>query len=231
MVILGLDTSTPTGSVAVGRDGELLLESLLAVRATHSEVVLPEIHRLLTGCGLDASDLEAVVVGGGPGSFTGVRIAASLAKGICHARGLELYSFSSLAAVAAGAGCAGLVCTMFDARRGQVYAAGYRVGVNVEEIFPPRAAPLGEVLDDLQELQMWHFAGDGAGAGSDAIQAVGGQLLPEETWVPRAGSLLRLVKLAPGEGRVADPQTWEPRYVRLPAAQRDSVPDGGRAGG
>lgn len=231
MVILALDTSTPTGSVAVGRDGEVLVESLLGVRATHSETVLPEIHRLLTGCGLEASDLEAVVVGGGPGSFTGVRIAASLAKGICHARGLELYSFSSLAAVAAGAGCEGLVCTMFDARRGQVYAAGYRVGDSVEEIFPPTAASLAKVLDDLEELEMWRFAGDGAGAGSDAIQAAGGRILPEKTWVPRAGSLLGLVTLAPEEGRVVDPRTWEPRYVRLPAAQRDSVPGDGRAGG
>ena len=230
-MILALDTSTPTGSVAVGRDGEVLLESLLAVRATHSEVVLPEIHRLLTGCGLEVSDLEAVVVGGGPGSFTGVRIAASLAKGICHARDLELYSFSSLAAVAAGAGCEGLVCTMFDARRGQVYAAGYRVEGGVEEIFPPRAASLGDVLEDLREVEMWLFAGDGAGAGSDAIHAVGGRVLPEETWVPRAGSLLRLVTLVPDEGRVVDPRTWEPRYVRLPAAQRASGPDDGRAGG
>ena len=88
--MLALDTSTPTGSVAVGRNGEVLAESLLRVRATHSEEVLPEIHHVLTDCGLDASDLQGVVVGGGPGSFTGVRIAASLAKGMCHARGLEL---------------------------------------------------------------------------------------------------------------------------------------------
>ncbi|MGB5526721.1 MAG: tRNA (adenosine(37)-N6)-threonylcarbamoyltransferase complex dimerization subunit type 1 TsaB, partial [Gemmatimonadota bacterium] len=122
MLRLALDTSTPVGSVAIGRDGEILAESLLRVRATHSEAVLPEIDRLLNDCGLGASDLQGVVVGGGPGSFTGVRIAASLAKGMCHARGLELFSFSSLAAVAAGAGCDGPVCAMFDARRGQVYA-------------------------------------------------------------------------------------------------------------
>lgn len=218
---LALDTSTPVGSVAVGRDGEVLAESLLRVRATHSEAVLPEIDRLLTGCGLGASDLQGVVVGGGPGSFTGVRIAASLAKGMCHARGLELFSFSSLAAVAAGAGCDRPVCAMFDARRGQVYAAGYRVGEGIEELFAPRAGALDQVLTDLGEPGEWCFAGDGAGPGEDAIRSAGGQVLDPTTWVPSARSLLWLAAVDPDRGRVADPERWEPGYVRLPAAQRD----------
>ena len=221
MLRLALDTSTPVGSVAIGRDGEVLAESLLRVRATHSEVVLPEIDRLLTGCGLGASDLQAVVVGGGPGSFTGVRIAASLAKGMCHARGLELFSFSSLAAVAAGAGCDRPVCAMFDARRGQVYAAGYRVGEGIEELFAPRAGALDQVLTDLGDPGEWCFAGDGAGPGEEAIRSAGGRVLDPETWVPSARSLLWLAAVDPDRGRVTDPERWEPGYVRLPAAQRD----------
>lgn len=225
--MLALDTSTPTGSVAVGRDGEVLVESLLDVRATHTEVVLPEIHRLLTECGTDVADLRAVVVGGGPGSFTGVRIAASLAKGMCHARDLELFSFSSLAAVAAGAGHDGRVCAMFDARRGQVYAAGYLVANGIQELFAPRAAGLEQILDDLDDPGRWFFAGDGAGAGAGAVRAAGGRILPADTWVPRAASLLRLAWAEPEEGRVRDPGTWEPRYVRLPAAQRELGPEHG----
>jgi tRNA threonylcarbamoyladenosine biosynthesis protein TsaB len=220
---LALDTSTPVGSVAIGRGGEVLAESLLRVRATHSEAVLPEIDRLLTGCGLGASDLQGVVVGGGPGSFTGVRIAASLAKGLCHARGLELFSFSSLAAVAAGARCSGPVCAMFDARRGQVYAAGYRVDEGIEELFAPRAGALDQVLRDLVQPGKWCFAGDGAGAGEDAIRSAGGRMLDPDTWVPSARSLLWLAAVDPDRGRVADPRHWEPGYVRLPAAQRGTV--------
>lgn len=220
MVKLALDTSTPVGSVAVGRDDTVLSESLLRVRATHSEAVLPEIDRLLSGCGLAPSDIEAVVVGGGPGSFTGVRIAASLAKGMCHARGLMLFSYSSLAAVAAGSGCEQPVCAMFDARRGQVYAAGYRVGEGIEELFAPRAGALDQVLADLEEAGNWCFAGDGAGAGEKAIREAGGQVLDPETWVPRASALLWLASVDPAGGRIADPARWEPVYVRLPAAQR-----------
>lgn len=218
--MLALDTSTPVGSVAVGRDGEVLAESLLRVRATHSEAVLPEIDRLLTGCGLAGSDLQAVAVGGGPGSFTGVRIAASLAKGMCHAGRLTLFSYSSLAAVAVGAACAGPVCAMFDARRGQVYAAGYRVAGGFDEIFAPKAAALEQVIADLGDPGSWCFAGDGVGAGREAIQAAGGRILDEDTWVPRARSLLWLASVHPELGRVADPGRWEPEYGRLPAAQR-----------
>jgi tRNA threonylcarbamoyladenosine biosynthesis protein TsaB len=220
VVILALDTSTPVGSVAVGRDDVVLAESLLRVRATHSEAVLPEIDRLLTDAGLGPSDLTAVVVGGGPGSFTGVRIAASLAKGLCHARRLELYSYSSLAAVAAGAASGKPICAMFDARRGQVYAAGYRVGEGIEELFAPRAGALDELLHDLDEPGEWCFAGDGAGAGEEAIRSAGGEILAADTWVPRAGRLLWLASVEPGRGRVDDPGRWEPSYVRLPAAQR-----------
>ena len=220
MLMLALDTSTPQGSVGIGREGRVLAESVLSVRATHSEVVLPEIDRLLRECGCEPSDLQAVVVGGGPGSFTGVRIAAALAKGMCHAGGLDLFSFSSLAAVAVGAGCSRPVCAMFDARRGQVYAAGYRVGEGIEELFPPWAAPVEDVLADLDQPADWCFCGDGVGASRELILAAGGRAMADDRWVPRASSLIWLAAVAPDLGRVVDPGIWEPGYVRLPAAQR-----------
>lgn len=125
MLSLALETSTRLGSVAVGRDGELLAESSLSVRAAHSETVLPEVRRLLERCSVAPRELARVVVGAGPGSFTGVRIAASLAKGLCAATGAELTAFSGLAAVAAGTGMAGDVCVLLDARRDEVYAAAW----------------------------------------------------------------------------------------------------------
>jgi tRNA threonylcarbamoyladenosine biosynthesis protein TsaB len=220
MAVLALDTSTSVGSVAVERDGHLLAESLLPIQATHSETVLPEIDRLLRSCGLGPADVHALVVGAGPGSFTGVRIAASFAKGICHARGVDLYAYSSLAALAAGTGCRGPVCALFDARRGQVYAAGYRVWDGVEEVFPPDALALDDLLERLVPVGDWSFAGDGVGAGTAMIRAAGGRVLPPHLWTPRASALLWLATVAPEAGRVRDPGRWEPRYVRLPGAQR-----------
>ena len=223
MASLALDTSTPTGSVALAIAGDVIAESALAVRATHSETVLPEIAGLLEASGLVPSDLEAVIVGAGPGSFTGVRIAASLAKGICFARGADLFAYSSLAAVAAGAGASGPICALFDARRSQVYAAGYRVGDAIDELFPPTAGPLDALLDRLTPVAEWSFAGDGAGPGAEAIERAGGRILASELWHPRASSLVWLARVTPETGLVSDPHKWEPRYVRLPAAQRGNA--------
>ena len=220
MAILALDTSTSVGSIALARAGEVLAESSLAVHATHSESVLPEIRRLMSATGLEPADLTTLVVGAGPGSFTGVRIAASLAKGICFARQIELFAYSSLAVVAAGASVAGRVCALFDARRGQGYGAGYEVGDAIEEIMPPVAVSLQELLDRLGAARDWWFAGDGAEPGRESIEREGGRILPPDTWHPRASSLVWLARVSPGTGRVSDPRTWEPRYLRLPAAQR-----------
>lgn len=161
MLRLALDTSTRLGSVALGEDGRLLAESLLSVRATHSETVLPEVDRLLAAAGRREADVGSVVVGAGPGSFTGVRIAAALAKGFRFGREVSLYAYSSLLAVAAGTGLAGRVCAMFDARRGEVYAAAYRSLDPPEAELEPATLPVEALLDALEPGDWW-FAGEGA---------------------------------------------------------------------
>jgi len=93
VLTLALDTSTRTGSIALGLDGQLLAESRLSVQVVHSESVLPEIDRLFESVGFAPADIRRIVVGSGPGSFTGVRIAAALAKGIRAATGAELFAY------------------------------------------------------------------------------------------------------------------------------------------
>lgn len=224
MLTLALDTSTRRGSVALGRTGgevlELLGEESLEVSATHSETVLPAIDRLVHAAGRTAADLEAVVVGAGPGSFTGVRIGAALARGICFPARAELFAYSSLASIAAGANAAGDLCALLDARRDQVYAAGYVVGPGgLEERFAPRAGALHELLGEL-DLSSWTFAGVLSGRQREAIEEAGGRLLPIERGRPCGSGLLRLVHWAPAAGRVADPARWEPEYVRSSSAHR-----------
>ncbi len=221
MATLALDTSTATASVALARHGSLLSESSLPIRATHSETVLPEIERMMLACGVEPTEINTVVVGSGPGSFTGVRIAASLAKGICFARAARLFAYSSLAAVAVGTGESSPVCALFDAKRAQVYAAGYLVGGGIEELFPPMARALDSLLARLAPVTDWSFAGDGADPGARSIDLAGGRTLDRRLWTPRARSLLWLAGAVPELGQIADPRNWEPRYVRLPAAQRE----------
>lgn len=224
MLTLALDTSTRRGSVALGHTGdrylELLGEATLEVSATHSETVLPAIDRLVRSTEHGPADIEAVVVGAGPGSFTGVRIGAALARGICFPARAELFAYSSLAAIAAGADTAGRVCALLDARRDQVYAGGYTVGPGgLDEHFGPRAGPLDELLDEL-DLSAWTFAGVLSREQRETIATAGGTLLPPERGRPSGAGLLRLVQWARAAGQVAEPARWEPEYVRSSSADR-----------
>lgn len=216
--MLALETSTGLGSVAIGDGARLLAECALSVRATHSETVLDQVGALLERAELGPGDLEAVVVGAGPGSFTGVRIAAALAKGICHAGDLPLYAFSSLRAVAAGVEDRPL-CALFDARRGEVYAASFTDPSPAPAASGPAVGPLERVLDGLPTAGPWSFAGEGSLRHAARLEAWGGRVLPAHLGVPRAASLLWLARYG-GEEPVADRATWEPEYVRRSGAER-----------
>ena len=225
MLTLALETSTRLGSIALGDGDRLISECALAVRATHSETVLDEVARMLDRARVDPGGIERVVIGAGPGSFTGVRIAAALAKGWCHAREVPLYAYSSLRAVAASAGRE-RVCALFDARRGEVYGAAYAGGGLEGPRFGPAASGIDAWLDGLDDVGGWAFAGEGAIRQRGAIEARGGVVLPAFLGVPRAAALLWLGERLPG-GRVDDITRWEPGYVRSSGAERHA----GRVGG
>ncbi len=214
---LAVETSTQLGSVAVWKD-ELVFEYTLRIQGAHSERLLPAIDHALQATATAPEDVSAFVVGSGPGSFTGVRIAASLAKGWAMARHTPLFAYPSLMAVAAGTGVAGTVCALFDAKRGEVYAACYDVRPDGPyERLAPTAWRVEELLAELARQNLKPtFAGEGAIAYREAIAAAvaGATVLPEHLGIPRAASLLWLRRVAPGAGRVEEPAAWEPAYVR-----------------
>lgn len=121
-LFLALESSTSTGSVAVGEAGLLRAEMVLDIEGAHSSALLPAVDEVVRVAGIRRADLAGVVVGAGPGSFTGVRIAAATAKGIAMGLGVPLFAYSSLlAAAAAGWGSGGPVCALFDARKRDVF--------------------------------------------------------------------------------------------------------------
>lgn len=217
---LALESSTRLGGVALGAGDRLLAESLLSVRASHSETVLPEVERLLDRCGVAPRALDEVVVGAGPGSFTGVRIAASLAKGLRAAAGCPLRAFSSLAAVAAGTGLSERVCVLLAARGEELYAAAWPEGPGPEPDLGPVVAGLDEVLGRLGGAAGWSFVGSAALTHRERLEEAGGRVLASLHAAPRPAALLWLAHAFPGAGAVADPATWEPDYVRASGAER-----------
>ncbi len=221
MLTLALDTSTRTGSIALGLDGQVLEESRLPVQAVHSESVLPEIDRLIEFAGFRPADIRRIVVGSGPGSFTGVRIAAALAKGIRAATGAELFAYSSLAAIAVGSEASGRVCSAIDARRGQVYAAGYERESGFTPVFEPVAEPFDQVLARLKPAAEWTLAAAIPEPLRCQASLEGVRVLPSTAGEPAAASLLFLVDLVPEFGHVRHPEAWEPGYVRASSAERE----------
>lgn len=220
MFTVALETSTDLGSVALGGEEGLLAECSLSVRIERSETLLPVLEGLLERSGRRPEELEAVVVGAGPGSFTGVRIGASLAKGLVGALDVPLFAYSSLAALAAGTGVPARVCALLPARGDVVYAGAFRTVEPLDPLGPSTAASVPELLESLEDPGGWTFAGRGALDHREALEARGGRVLSRLHSAPRAASLLALCASQPEAGRVEEPGSWEPRYVRASGAER-----------
>ena len=237
--ILGFDTSSRLGSVIVTADGQVLARAFLRSPRRHAARLLPAIRGVLVASGAQLGDLAGIVVGSGPGSFTGVRVAAATAKGLTEGCGVPIWAYSSLLAAAASAGVwlpagwsgpagwrraheDGAVeplepetpCyVLFDARGERVYAGCFRVGpASVETLMPPTATRLGEVLASaIPEGAV--FAGDGAFRHARAIERHGWRVAPPPVGIPTAEGLARLFTLMPAPP-VDDARRWEPEYLR-----------------
>ncbi|HEX6645178.1 MAG TPA: tRNA (adenosine(37)-N6)-threonylcarbamoyltransferase complex dimerization subunit type 1 TsaB, partial [Gemmatimonadales bacterium] len=148
MTWLALDTATDRATVAVGRDRETALEAHLDGARRHASAALPMLQRLLDERGMTLADLRGIVIADGPGSFTGLRVGAAIAKALAHSRGVPVFSAPSLMAraLAASAGKAEPVVVTSNALRGDVYAAVYRFRpAAVETLVAPRVVAAGEL--------------------------------------------------------------------------------------
>ena len=123
MLVLGIETCSTVASVALMDDKQLLGEIIVNSTKTHSQKLMPIIDQLLKSCDVKVKDLELIGVSCGPGSFTGVRIGLSTAKGLAHPFNIPMVEVSSLEALGYNMTFGqGLICPIFDARRNQVYA-------------------------------------------------------------------------------------------------------------
>lgn len=205
MITLALDASTYTATVAVLRGDRLLASSRVGMRGADEERLLPAVAAVLETAGLTAGALERVVCGSGPGSFTSLRIAASIAKGIASASGIPLVAVPSLALVVAahdGTRAPGQYVATLDALRGEHYAAVCTVGAEgqVTALGPLMRWPSGEL--QARAATVGPVVGPG--------QALGAE--------PDAAALPRVMQL-PSLRTPVDLGGWEPTYGRLAEAQ------------
>ena len=207
MITLALDASTYRGTIALLEESRMLVESSAAMRGKDAELLMPAVVQAIANAGVGMSDISRVICGAGPGSFTSLRIAASIAKGISVGRAIPLYAVSSLALIVAGNvtdGPRGVrkYLAVQDAMRGESYVADlvHEAGT-VRALGEHRLIPTVEV----------ERAADTLGA-----RAVGPEL--PDAWHPHArGVALMLGDIVAG-GPV-DLASWEPTYGRLAEAQ------------
>jgi tRNA threonylcarbamoyladenosine biosynthesis protein TsaB len=216
--VLGFDTSTDASSACVLRDDGQAFE----VRGdpgsrAHARELMPAVATAMERSGLDWSGLEAIAVGVGPGGYTGLRIGIATARALGRATGLELRPVSSLAALAKGAG-EGLVLTLIDARRGELFAALYEDG---EERWAPFAAAPEAVAERVTREGLAPLAaGDGSVRFRGLLEAAGIRVEPDGS---RAHELraLHVCELAAGVSP-ASPEAVVPDYLRPPDAKPQS---------
>ena len=207
MITLALDASTYTGDVALLDGSRVLAEESLAMKDAMHERLMPAVANVLARANVDVRRIERVVCGAGPGSFTSLRIAGSIAKGIAAGVGVPLYAVPSMALLLGGANVgAGRFVTVLDALRGELYVALYHVSATGEILELEPAAIVR--ADELTALASRYDA--------RIVSA-----LPIEDAVlasPRAAAVARLEQTLAANGPV-DLGAWEPSYGRLAEAQ------------
>jgi tRNA threonylcarbamoyladenosine biosynthesis protein TsaB len=168
MRILGIDTATSSASAAVLEDGAIVADEIrLQPKVGHAEIILPLIASVLASARASLSDLDGVAVSIGPGSFTGLRVGLSTVKGLVYGGRLPVAGISTLLANASRAAAVdGLICSMLDARKHEVYASFFRrASGSLTRLTEDAIAPIDVVIAQARKLaddKTVRFVGEGA---------------------------------------------------------------------
>lgn len=231
MRILALDTATSACTVAVADGENLLAELTLQVPRAHSTRLMPLVAQALEESGTARSDLQLIAAGVGPGSFTGLRIGLATTKGLAFALGIPCVGVSTLQALAYGTGAAaGLVVSMLDAKRGQVYAGIYAAGGREpdawDELLPPSHLTVDRLAEEIRSLQAQRdeepviLCGDAAVRYAPSLELGSAvQVAPPGTLLPRAWAVARLGEWQAQRGEQVQPEALLPCYLRKSEAE------------
>lgn len=219
MLILSLDTTTRSGSIAIVRDGSVLYERAGDGSLTHAQRLPADVMRACGAAGIDVAEVERFAVAAGPGSFTGLRIGIAAVQGLAMAYGRPVVPVSTLEALAAAAG-APRVAAWLDAQRGEVFAQVFERtdAGHVALTEAVAAAPVAALDRHAAVLRGAVFHGDGAARYRESIvAALGAAASVVEPVRPLAGAIGLIAARHPG--RAVAPHAIAPIYVRRPDAE------------
>ncbi len=220
MLILTIETSTPMERVAVVRDGSVLAELMETVGRGHTEKLLGVVESALSRSSVGLRELDAIAVSIGPGRFSGLRVGLATAKGLAAAPGLPVVPVESLAALAESARpYEGLVCSMLDARRGEVYGALFRLGDGRERMLQDVAVAPATMIERVHAAARGGevlFLGSGVAACADCVQASLGNRarFPDDEVSTATPLAMAAIVEELGLPDPAEAATLEPVYLR-----------------
>lgn len=224
MIILAADTSSSYCSAAIWRDDRIISDICINNGLVHSEMLMPVIEQALFNCSVGIGDVDVFACCTGPGSFTGVRIAVSTIKGLAQAENKPCAAINTLEAASRSVFSPGsLVCSVLDARRGQVYAAAY---VDEIPVISPCALSVDDLADQLEEVRAGRniiFTGDGAHIYMDTFtQALKNiRISSSQTVYQRAASAAQLAFESAQRNELISCFELDAYYLRKPQAERE----------
>ncbi|MDD6659862.1 MAG: tRNA (adenosine(37)-N6)-threonylcarbamoyltransferase complex dimerization subunit type 1 TsaB [Eubacteriales bacterium] len=216
-MILSVDSSAVTASVAL-TDGENVINNeFVNAGLTHSETLLPMIKRVLGDT--KVSDLDAIAVTAGPGSFTGVRIGVATVKGLAFEKNIPCISVSTLEAIAYNFADENIiVCAVMDARRMQFYNALFEIkNGKAIRLCDDRAISITDLREDLKKYDRVVIAGDGAKLCFDNINLDNCTLAPNDKMYQNGIGVFRAAK----DKKKISASSLMPVYLRLSQAERE----------
>jgi tRNA threonylcarbamoyladenosine biosynthesis protein TsaB len=219
--ILAADTSTDILTVGLCADGELLAHTVTRCGRAHSERLLETTQWVLTEAGLTLTDLDALAIAHGPGSFTGLRIGVATWKGLALGASKPLVAVPTLDAIARTAvGCVGPLCVALDAKMGEVFGAWFDGSASgLARTGPDRVCTMEALLEGAPAGAV--YLGDGATRYADAILTFDptAWLLPETLAGPRAWAVALEGQARLEAGADGDPALVSPVYLRKSQAE------------
>ena len=225
--ILALDSSGLVASVAVVSEDNLIAEYTINYKKTHSQTLLPMLDEIVKLIELDLKEIDAIAVAAGPGSFTGLRIGSSTAKGLGLALNKPIIAIPTVEGLAYNLyGTEQLICPIMDAKRNQVYTGLYQFKNNELEVLEPQqAVDISEIVD---KIHKWNrsviFLGDGVEVYRDQLKElmkIPYSFAPLHLLKQRAGAIGALGVVYFKKGLVEDADLHQPTYLRLSQAERE----------
>lgn len=231
MKILALETSAKSVSAALWEDGQLLASAYQNTGLTHSRTLMPLVDAMLNNSGFSLQDAGLIAVAAGPGSFTGLRIGVSAAKGLAWTLDLPCCAVSTLEAMAQNLRHmeATVICAM-DARRSQIYNAVFTAhdGKLIRRT-PDRAIGLADLADELKtDEKMKIVVGDGAKLCYTYLSERGivCSLAPSPLLMQNAVGVAQAAEEMAARGETVTAGTLTPNYLRLSQAERERLARG-----